>query len=186
MLWIYVLAKKTKTPWNTQKQQPTENQRIINIKMWAKEVPVFTFSFPGRAACRSAPRQLSHCHCGVQQKQTIFSSWNSCSDFFERAVLRLKLGQIDLSLKITRILLSWQTKYLQIKFTSRGKNWRMFFAFCFWFPYSQSTITNHLKLKEYVRTCTLYLPARLEVKTASEKRCWNSVQTTIKKCTTNG
>jgi len=139
--------------------------------------PVFTFSFPGGRLPPLLP--VSYATATVQQKQTTFVSCNSCSDFFRRAVLRLKVGQIDSSLKIPRMLLSFQTKYLRIYLCLGVKNRECFWHFVFWFHYSHSTITNHLKLREYVRTCISYLPAKLEVKTAREKGYWNVVQTTI-------
>jgi len=32
-MWISIIAKKTKTSEKRKKQQPTENQRILNIKI---------------------------------------------------------------------------------------------------------------------------------------------------------
>jgi len=53
-VWMPILAKKSKTPLNTQKkQQPTENQknRLLNIRMSAKGGPVLHLAWKGASHC---------------------------------------------------------------------------------------------------------------------------------------
>jgi len=54
MSWMSILAKKTKTPWKTQKKL-----KILNIKMSTGGGPAFTFSLPGGAARPFAPMSVT-------------------------------------------------------------------------------------------------------------------------------
>jgi len=84
------------TPKNAKKQQPTENQKMLNTEIYAKWGPDFSFSFPGGLFAPLPPVTCSTmCNASLHQlsKTTeIATSWESSTAVHTKIVNMQALG----------------------------------------------------------------------------------------------